>query len=161
MGRIHFMKFEEADFPKYYDLVSDIRVMRQITEYALAEEEAKEKFKKLLARNRSCAQLGSFQVLETSSQAFIGLAHLTIDEEHPSKAELGYMLLPQYWNQGYGTETMGLLMNRAAECHLTELTAMIDPDNVASRKLLIRHGFHSTYLGTMDGLSTEILSKQL
>ncbi len=71
------------------------------------------------------------------------------------------MLLPKYWGKGFGSEIANALVEKAKEDGLKKLTAIIDPNNVASRKILISLGFHSLKVCEIDGLPGEILYKDL
>ena len=51
MHKLHFKKFETTDFNQYFQLVSNEKVMAQITERAIPLEEAQNDYKKLLMRN--------------------------------------------------------------------------------------------------------------
>lgn len=157
MKSVLFHKFTSKDFDAYYRLVSDERVMAQITERAIPKTEAEENYKKLLLRNQETI-FGSFMVLDSETQLFIGYAHLTPKEK---EAEIGYMFLPEYWNQGYGKATMQKLLELGDSSEFSLLTAIIDPENVASRRLLTSNGFETDFLGLMDGLQTEILKKRI
>ncbi|MBM6614025.1 hypothetical protein JTF06_04730 [Desemzia sp. RIT804] len=50
--KLNLLKFKEDDFDYYYQLVSNDRVMSQITERAIPYEEAKTNFKKLVTYNK-------------------------------------------------------------------------------------------------------------
>ena len=76
-------------------------------------------------------------------------------------AELGYMLLPKYWGKGYGSRIAEALIYMAEKTKVRRLTAIIDPNNIPSRKILIKHGFHSEKLCEINGLPGEILSRQI
>lgn len=159
MKTILFDKFTTNDFSDYYCLVSDEKVMAQITERAIPEVEAKENYEKLLIRNQETIDFGSFRVLDNETNEFIGLAHLT--PKRNDETEIGYMFLPKYWRQGYGKVVVKELLRLAATSDFTVLTAMIDPENTASKRLLETNGFQTEFLGVMDELSTEILKKRL
>lgn len=158
MKTILFSKFTAEDFIDYYSLVSDKRVMAQITERAIPEDEAKENYQKLLERNQQTA-FGSFRVMDGKTDAFIGLAHMT--PKGNGEAEIGYMFLPEYWNQGYGKAVMKKLLELSDTSDFTVLTAIIDPGNIASKRLLEINGFQTDFLGELDGLRAEILKKVL
>ena len=51
-------------------------------------------------------------------------------------AEIGFMLLPKYWLQGYGTEVVTSLIEIARDMRLKELTATTDARNKAAIRLL-------------------------
>lgn len=70
---------------------------------------------------------------------FIGFPHF----DFPNfRAEVGYMLAPGFWGKGIASEALGL-MNKFAfeELGLHSLYAVIDPDNLASAKVLVKQGY--------------------
>ncbi|MDL2297980.1 GNAT family N-acetyltransferase [Synergistaceae bacterium OttesenSCG-928-D05] len=156
-----FIKFTENDFLDYFRLVSDIRVMAQITERAIPEAEARADYERLLAENSRHEDFGSFRVVDTDSGDYIGLARISLNETNPGEAEIGYMLLPEYWDRGYGRKTVAQLLEVAEKTGLEHLTALIDPENGASKKLLTNNHFYSTFVGMQDGLMSEFLRKDL
>jgi len=160
MKEIHLEKFGSDDFDDYLKLYSHPDVMAMITERALSVEEAMQKYQKVLARNQKFKQFGTFKVY-AGLKKFIGLGSLILNEEVPSEAEIGYMLLPEYWGKGYGGQIASKLINAANHAGLHKLTAIIDPNNTASKKILLKNGFCTVKICEMDGLPGEILEKQL
>ena len=154
-------KFQKADFDLYYALVSEERVMAQITERAIPLEEAEINFHSLLKRNQQAEKIGSYKIYDQQTLEYIGLGHITPDDDLSGEAELGYMILPQYWGKGYGSEIARVLLVKAGEAGMTSLKAIIDPDNIPSRRILQKHGFISEKIGEIDGLPAEILRKSL
>ena len=71
----------------------------------------------------------------------IGECSLTLLGE---SAEIGIMLLPGYWNRGYGTETVCALKDKAGELGIRELSAMTDAENSALIHILTKLGFQKT-----------------
>lgn len=70
---------------------------------------------------------------------FIGFPHF----DFPNfRAEVGYMLAPGFWGKGIASEALGM-MNKFAfeELGLHSLYAVIDPDNLASAKVLVKQGY--------------------
>ncbi|SFL56026.1 ribosomal-protein-alanine N-acetyltransferase [Paenibacillus sp. 1_12] len=58
------------------------------------------------------------------------------------KAEIGFELAPQYWLQGIMTEVLQVgITYGLKELGLNRIEALIDPDNLSSRKLLEKAGF--------------------
>lgn len=161
MHTLNLLKFQEIDFADYFSLVSNEKVMAQITEYAIPFEEAQIDFQKLLKRNEKYEHAGSYKIYDRSTDEFIGLGHLTLDEEKSEVAEIGYMIKPEHWGKGYGSEIANVLIEKAKKSALKTLKAIIDPDNIASRKILIKQGFVSEIICEIDGLPGEILSKKL
>lgn len=161
MHTLNLLKFQNGDFESYFSLVSNEKVMAQITEYAIPVEEAQINFQKLLIRNEKHQHFGSYKIYDSSINEFIGLGHLTVDEEDIEVAEIGYMIKPEHWGKGYGSVIAKVLIERAKKTELKTLKAIIDPENIASRKILIKRGFVSERICEIDGLPGEILSKKL
>ncbi|MFP3719173.1 GNAT family N-acetyltransferase [Niallia circulans] len=156
-----YRKFTANDFELYYQLVSNERVMAQITERAIPLEEAKADFEKLLIRNDKNQIFGSYAFFQPASEVFIGLGHVTLTEQELAEAELGYMLLPEHWGKGYGGVVADRLMSLVKQTDLKVIKAIIDPANRASRKILVSRGFTSAWIGEIEGLPGEILKKVL
>ncbi|SDK36360.1 GNAT family N-acetyltransferase [Sediminibacillus albus] len=161
MDRIILEKFEYNDFPFYFNLVSNESVMAMITERSIPFNEAQGNFQKLLDRNKKFVEFGTYKVYDNQTNKFIGLGKLILNEEKQNEAELGYMLLPEYWGQGYGSEIAGILVQRAKKTKLNRLTAVIDPENISSRRILVKKGFISEKMCEIGGLPGETLSKVL
>lgn len=161
--RIYLKKFAvPADFSDYYLLVSNEQVMAMVTERGLSLEEATEKFEALLKTNGKYPDFGHFKIFDAETHQFIGLGKMELSDSVAAEAELGYLLLPEYWGKGYGTEIAQQLMDLATSTpFLHKITGIIDPANIASRKILTNLGFISEYLGEIEGLPGEILAKKI
>ena len=58
------------------------------------------------------------------------------------RAEIGYMLSPQYWKKGYVSEALKKTIEFGfEEVNFHTIQANINPGNDASRKILLQHGF--------------------
>jgi len=58
------------------------------------------------------------------------------------RAEIGYMLRPEYWNKGYVSEAMNAVINYGFQkMKLHTIEANINPHNLASRRVLEKQGF--------------------
>ncbi|MEX0136936.1 GNAT family N-acetyltransferase [Bacillus nitratireducens] len=158
MHKLHFKKFEAADFNLYFQLVSNERVMAQITERAILLEEAQNDYEKLLRRNEKHKLFGAYKVYDSATNEFIGLGHVTVHEDHVKEAEIGYMILPEHWGKRYGSYIARELIEIAKQTDVNVLKAIIDPNNIPSRKILINVGFTSDVVCEIDGLPGEILS---
>ncbi|MGE6363686.1 GNAT family N-acetyltransferase [Bacillus cereus] len=161
MHKLHFKKFEATDFNQYFQLVSNESVMAQITERAIPLEEAQNDYEKLLRRNQKHKLFGSYKVYDSATNEFIGLGHVTVNEDDLKEAELGYMLLPEHWGKRYGSCIARELIEIAKQTEVNVLKAIIDPNNIPSRKILINVGFTSDIVCEIDGLPGEILNKYI
>ena len=153
-------KFGPHDFDDYFRLVSDPKVMAMISERGIPADEARQDYADLLANNDIHPDMGQFRILQRKTSHFIGLAKLAVSAENRETAELGYMLLPEYWGQGIGGRIASMLVTRAeAQPDIRSLFAIIDPANLPSRKILINNGFVSREFKDLDGLPGEILER--
>ncbi|MEM0517861.1 GNAT family N-acetyltransferase [Aequorivita flava] len=149
--RMLFRQYSEGDFDDYLKLVSNAEVMKMITGYALSKEEAKDRFDKMLKINLESPEIGHFKVICAKDEAFMGHSKLVLTAE--GEAEIGYVLMPQYWGKGFGNEIAETLTNRGREVEkISTLIAIIDPVNIASQKILSNQGFQFDYNGEYFGL---------
>lgn len=69
----------------------------------------------------------------------IGLHHIEADN---FRAEIGYMLLPEYWNKGLMSEAIKVVLDYGFnQMNLHSLEAQRNPDNTRSAALLKKMGF--------------------
>ena len=58
------------------------------------------------------------------------------------RAEIGYMSLPETYGKGYITEAIKAVLEYGFDqMNLHSVEAVIDPDNIASEKVLLKNGF--------------------
>lgn len=155
-------KFRTEDFHLYYSLVNNEQVMAMITERAMEIDEAKKDFEKIISFNSRDPLLGYYKILEKDNLEFIGLGKLEMEDLEKKEAELGYMILPQFWGKGIAS-TVSLTLIELAKLNtsIDKLYAIIDPKNSPSRKVLTKNGFkHKEYL-EYEGLPGEILELKM
>lgn len=146
------------DFDYYFRMVNDEKVMAMITERPFEFDEAREDFKKLLKLNSISDHFGTYKIFDRKRGTFIGLAKLEITESDSDIAELGYIILPEYWGKGIASIIAECLIDYARLLKkLKGMFAIIDPNNLASRKILIKNGFQTREFRDFDGLPGEVL----
>ena len=60
-------------------------------------------------------------------------------------AELGYLLLPEYFNKGYATESLRAVIDWAwKECGIRQFKAVVTRGNIGSEKVLSKCGLTHT-----------------
>ena len=161
-SRIYLEKLLPQDFESFYALTGNEKVMAMITERPLSKEEALKKFNYFLENNKLHKSFGSFKVFKVEDSGVLGFAKLEITEENRYEAELGYMLLPEFWGRGYGNEIAEHLLEVAiSDPLLKRVYANTDPDNSASRKILLKNGFTSEKVGRINGLPSEIFGREM
>ena len=78
----------------------------------------------------------------------LGVISVYLYKPEHQKAEIGFWLLPQYWNKGYALEALKTVMAYWKEAKgLHRLEGFVEEGNAASSKLLEKAGFQ--YEGTM------------
>jgi len=153
-------KFSEVHFADYLKLVSNIDVMAMITERAIPCDEASRDFKLILDDNARYSDLGYYRITDNKQGNFIGLAKLASVADEPKTAELGYMLLPEYWGLGIASQVTTILIEQARRSpEISSLTAIIDPANLPSKKILTNNSFITREFRDFDGLPGEILHR--
>lgn len=155
--QLTFKKYTEADFDSFYAMVQQDDVMKYISGAGLTEVQARSKFRSILELNRDEDTLGSFMVYN-EAEIFIGDGKLVKYKHDASLLEIGYILKSTFWQKGYGTMICRKILSLADELFPEkDIVGLIDPENIASKKLLEKFGFRSYFLGMEDDLPTEKL----
>jgi RimJ/RimL family protein N-acetyltransferase len=101
--------------------------------------------------------LGRVMVLTDASGArrVIGSLGFHGPPDSDGRVEMGYRVHAEYRRQGFAAEGVAALFDWAAREHgITRFRASVAPDNVASRALIARFGFHEvgSQMDEIDGL---------
>lgn len=162
-SRIYFEKFSgEEDYHYFLDLVLNEKLMKMNYGRIFTPEEAEQVYKATLIQGKNHEDFGNFKVFEASSDNYIGMGNIYVNEDD-TEAEIEYMLLPEYWGKGYGSELAGELLKKAEETvSIQQVTAYTDPENKASKAILFKNGFKSVKVfKTEDGSMAEMFSKKI
>ncbi len=72
---------------------------------------------------------------------FMGEAGMDLADDCPARAELHYSLLPEFWNQGYGTEVVECMLAFGFQtCNLHRIEAGVTTKNMRSIRVLEKAG---------------------
>jgi [ribosomal protein S5]-alanine N-acetyltransferase len=162
-NKIYFEKFHsEEEFLYFWSLASNEKAMAMNYGRAFTMDEAMYLFNHMLMTNLKYKDFGYFKVFESSSNNFIGLGAVVVNDSC-TEAEIEYMLLPDYWGNGYGSEIAAELLHRAYfEKDIQQAAAITSPNNAASKKILIKLGFLSQKVYEIeDGSLAELFIKKL
>lgn len=73
---------------------------------------------------------------------YIGEAGVLSFKQPNNRAVVGYNLLPEYWGKGYATEiTKALVQYLFTERNAARIEALVQEENIGSRKVLEKSGF--------------------
>ncbi|MFT3981766.1 MAG: GNAT family N-acetyltransferase [Ferruginibacter sp.] len=154
----------EVNFQPFPELVTERLILRQ-----LMNEDAHEVF--VMRSNRVSMQYIAKPVMQEEAEALVWIQRITdglnnnegitwcialkdcpekligtigfwrLIKEH-YRAEIGYMLMPEYFNKGYITEAVRCVNEYAfAQTQLHSIEAHIDPNNKGSESVLLKTGF--------------------
>lgn len=158
--RLIFEHYTEADFEDYFKLVSNADVMKMVTGKPDLELDARERLKKMLKINQEYPKIGNFRISLKLDNDFVGHAKLVMTKKN--EAEIGYLLMPEHWGKGYGSEIAESLVSLAKEIdEIQSLMANIAPENIASQRILEKQGFLWEYDGEYIGLPTAYYKMKL
>jgi ribosomal-protein-alanine N-acetyltransferase len=140
--RLKFRRVVNDDVNEIFALRSDAETMKYIPRpLALTKEDALEHIAMIDDKINSNEGINWAITLKDNPKLIGIIGHYRIKPEH-YRAEIGYMLLPEYQGKGIITEAISEVVNygfRIMKLHSIE--AVIDPENYASEKVLQKNGF--------------------
>lgn len=84
----------------------------------------------------------NWAVCEQGTGKFIGFMGFYRTEPENYRTEIGYMILPEFEGKGYVTEAVHTMLNFAFNVvNIHSIVAVIDPENKASERILIKNKF--------------------
>ncbi len=82
-----------------------------------------------------------FAIIVKQLEKMIGVVELNIRDGINRNGEVGYIIHPEYWGQGFATEAAKLIVNYSfTELNMHRIYATCDPRNVGSSKVLEKIG---------------------
>ena len=137
---LNIRKMRESDFEPLYLLLSDPDVMKY-----LESPYTQEKTELFLETCGLTAEPRIYAV--DNDEGFAG--YVIFHEYDPDSLEIGWVLFPKYWGQGYASELTRQLVEKGQQ----ENKALIiecDPDQPVSGHIAAKYGFY--YQGRINGL---------
>lgn len=140
--RLHLRRLVKEDVNEVFALRSDKEVMKYIPRPLVkTNEEALEHIAMIDEKIENNEGI-NWAISLKSNQKLIGIiGHYRIKPEH-FRAEIGYMLLPEYHGKGIIVEAIKETLNYGFQVmKLHSIEAIIDPENYASESVLQKSGF--------------------
>lgn len=154
---IFLQKYGPQDFNYFKTLVSDDDLMKYITGNGLNEHQSRIKFDTILEINSKEIGLGYFKVFNAEHE-FVGDCKLERYKHDHAILEIGYIIKKNFWKNGIGSLICQELLVVARNLYPDlPVIGIIDPENIASKKLLEKFGFECYFTGIEDDLPTEKL----
>lgn len=132
-----------TDAPVLFGLRTNPAVMRYIDRPKPNELSETEEFIASINKNfhKDMNMIWAITLKENPGQMIGNLGYWRIDFNN-YRAEIGYMLQPDYWRQGILSEALAEIIDFGfTTVGLHSICANINPSNDASRQLLLKHGF--------------------
>lgn len=151
-SRLIFRELSMKDIDEYYKLEKDPLVRKYIPNIRNSTyAECKESLKKHIDKYKDRTGIYTWAVVLRENKKFIGITGYRYLEEL-DKVEMGIRLMPDYWGNGYATETGRALIQYAFKrLGLNEIIAMAVPENEKSMKSLENIGLDFDGYGHFAG----------
>lgn len=140
--RLTLRRVDKNDASPILELRSDVETMKYIPRPLLkSTEDALEHIAMIDAKIENSEGINWAITLKNDSKLIGIIGFYRIKPEH-FRAEIGYMLLPDFSGKGIISEAINEVVNYGFnEMHLHSVEGIIDPNNLASAKVLQKNGF--------------------
>ena len=140
--RLLLRKFRLEDAPELFAQRTNDEVWKYIDKPKTQNlEEAMELIKKILAAYENNEGIAWVMELKESEKNIGNISFWRIEKEN-HRAEIGYLLLPEYWGKGIVKEAIDAVVEYGfREIKIHSIEANVNPNNKASLKLLEKAGF--------------------
>ena len=137
--RIQLRQVEFSDIAEVVRWANDPRIVRMTARkpVPMQPESVKDMITDALAQG-STNDLWVLDGAQAGLPTFVGLVSLT--RLSPEKSEIGYWIIPPYWNLGLAGQAVQLLLSRNPH-RAGVVMACVSRDNLASIRVLQRAGF--------------------
>jgi RimJ/RimL family protein N-acetyltransferase len=144
------LEFKLVD-PSYFDLWveffqhPDSARFLGLLDFETPDDQCREWFRRVEERYRK--NLGGMNALiDKSSNEFVGQCGLLVQEvDGIEELEIGYSILPRFWNKGYATEAAMKCRDFAFQNNFSEtLISIINIENIKSEKVALKNGMLKT-----------------
>lgn len=140
--RLRLRTIHRSDLDAIYALHSDQRAMRYWSFAPWSERRQAQDWFDQRRRLGESEEVWPWAVTLAGADRLIGLATLFALNRAQKRAEIGYLLSPEHWGQGYAQEALRAVLDYALPAlDIGRVEADIDPRNEASCRLVERLGF--------------------
>ncbi|WP_435236819.1 GNAT family N-acetyltransferase [Psychromonas sp. PT13] len=156
--RLLLRPFQDCDFGRAYQLLSDPEVMRYSLNGPYSKQKSQSFIDQCILKSKK-NEPTLFAVIDKKSMLFIGFCGFFSQKiQGKEELELGYRLLKDYWGKGLATEAVMAVKNYAfSELGVTRLISLIETSNIASLRVSQKNGFKVEKQLLYDGrLSVEL-----
>lgn len=147
--RLILEDFNNGDIQNIRRIAHDPRVMRFLLIWLEDEEQIAGYLKRGIAESGAPNRMSyMLAAKEAETGAFAGISFIEIDPELSTTAEVGCVLVPNYWADGYASEILRALLRFGFDTlHLHRVYGKCDELNLAAARVLVKCGLR--YEGTL------------
>jgi len=143
-ARLEFRRIESSDFEHWLPFFKE---PKSFTHWNIELGEPEVECANWYTRqfDRHASGLGGMNALvEKSSRDFVGHCGLLVQNvDNIMELEIGYSLLPEFWNRGYASEAASRCRDVAFErSYSTSLISIISLTNASSARVAVKNGMH-------------------
>lgn len=152
-NRLILRELMPSDVTGMFELDADAEVHRYIGNKPIATMDEARQVIAFIRDQYVQNGIGRWAVIEKATGDFVGWSGLKLVKElindHINYHDLGYRLLKKHWQKGYATESAKAALEYGfTMLNLPVIYAMIDPQNMASRNVLLKTGLQ--FIETFD-----------
>ena len=138
-ARLEMTPLRKDDWPLFQTLHSTEQVIAQCFD-PLPDTVLQQKFQqRLVPWHKDADHWQCLVIRQHDTGRAIGVTGLCLSQ---GRAEVGYLLLPAFYGQGFGTESLQALMQWATTIQgISHFKAVVTEGNVASERVLQKAGF--------------------
>ena len=138
--RLIVKKWNCDDFEELYELYNDAALMESNPREPSVEE-TRFIFENQINSYSDHCPSGRYFIVEKTSNKLIGILLFKRDEKKQG-LEIGYSLKKSHWKKGYATEVVKKSIHWIFEAKgFDSMYAVISPENVGSKRVLLKCGF--------------------
>jgi ribosomal-protein-alanine N-acetyltransferase len=139
--RLVLRKISKKDAPDMYEYAQNPEVSKYLTWYAHESLSYTKRYIRFLKSKYRSGEYFDWGIELKDTGKFIGTCGFSVFDPDNKKAEIGYVLNPEYCNKGYATEAVSKVIKYAfSELHLHRIEARIIKENTVSASVAQKCG---------------------
>jgi ribosomal-protein-alanine N-acetyltransferase len=140
--RLSFREINENDILEVMELRGNADTMKFIPRPLITNEEEALAHITMVLDKRNENDAINWVITEKNDNSLIGIIGFFRTQHENFRSELGYMILPQHNGKGYMTEAVATVLDFGFQTlNFHSVNAIIDPNNIASSRVLEKNGF--------------------
>ncbi len=139
--RLILRKISKSDAEDMFEYAKNPEVSKFLTWSAHESLRYTRSYIKFLIKKYREGEYFDWAIETKDTHKFIGTCGFSMFDKENRKVEIGYVLNPDYWGNGYATEAIKKILQYAAELGMHRVEARIIDKNTASEKVILKCGF--------------------